>query len=94
MSEIVVIKTIAGEEIISSMSLMDNKKFLKKPRVLQLMQSPNGIQVGFIPYIISNPDAECWMSDHYIATIVPATKEVEDAYLRNTSGLEIAQTLT
>lgn len=94
-NNIVVIKTVAGEEIISSLdSLLDGRKVLTKPRVLQLMQHPSGIQVGFIPFIISNPDAKCELNDSYIATIVPATKEIEDAYLRNTSGIEIAQSLT
>lgn len=94
MSKIVVIKTADGNEIVSKMSTIDDKKLLNKPRVLQIMTTPNGYQVGLVPFFISSPDCDCVIGDNHIVSMIEAPKQIEDAYLRNTSGIEIASSLT
>jgi hypothetical protein len=94
MSKIVVIKLSEGSEIVSQMSKVDEKTLLHKPRVLQIMPSQSGYQVGLVPFFISNPDGDCIVNDNHITSIIEAPKQIEDAYLRNTSGIEIATSLT
>lgn len=91
-----VFKLVSGEEVIARVvDIGEDYYILSKPRVFQLVPQQNGsVAAGLIPWFISSPDADdVALIKTAIAGVIDATKEVEDAYLRNTTGFELASSL-
>ena len=100
MSKVVVIKTVPGEEIITELVSVthpfeENAITISRPRVFQVVGDEQGRPVPSIqPWIATDPDNKnVPMYRHYMATIVPATPEIEKAYLQTTSGLDLGSKL-
>ena len=100
MSEIVVIKTIPGEEIIAELvsetnPLHENAITISRPRVFQIVGDEQGRPVPSIsPWLATDPDnKKVPMFQHYIATIIPAPTGIEKAYLQTVSGLDLGSTI-
>ena len=98
--KIVVIKSIISEEIIAELvsdihPTEENTITLSRPRVFQVIGDEQGRPVPSIqPWIATDPDNKSVpMYRHYMATMVPATSEIEKAYLSTVSGLDLGSKL-
>jgi len=86
---IVVLKLINGDEVIADRVLA----MYKKPRVFQMIPTERGMSGALMPYIMSCPDATVKIAEFAIVTEVEATKQIEDAYLQHTSGIDLSSKL-
>lgn len=72
----------------------DSEVCLEDIRVLDFQPGPNGnLQVGMFPWMISATDSTVTLKKSAIAAFVDAErlpKQLIDAYLSNTTGLQIA----
>lgn len=85
---IVVIKLSTGEEMIAYYESVTCK--YSKPRVIQVMQTQQGVQAALVPWFISNPDASFNIDASHIIAQIEAPKEVADMYLAQTSGIDLS----
>lgn len=92
--EVVVLKFANGDEIMARMVGEDtstNTFVVEKPRGILPQRMPDGqISIAFVPWIISNPDGTFNVrADSLAANPAEASKEMETAYLSQTSGLQL-----
>lgn len=68
--------------------------FLEDVRVIEFVPHPSGsVQVGMFPWMLSAAEATVTLKKSAIAAYVDpdrVPKQLQDAYLQNTSGLQIA----
>lgn len=98
MSEIKSIILVTGEELIGTLKHkieISDVYLFEKPRVVAIMRSPDGRQgLGLVPWAKSNMDAtiEINKSQTVSRPFDPVT-EVTNAYLQETSGIQLASSL-
>lgn len=85
-----VLKLVTGEELVTREV---EPGMFEKPRVFQMMQTERGYGAALMPYIMSNPDACIKIKDSAIIVEMEAPKQMEDAYLQQTSGLDLSTKL-
>lgn len=89
MSNIVIMKSIIGEEIIAT-SLGDGD--YEKVRVFRMMpDGQGGAKAGLVPFLMTAPDAMIHLNKALIMTEINAPTDIETAYLEATTGLAIAR---
>jgi len=84
--EVVIIKTLGGEEILAELNSIEaNGDYnISRPRVLMV----SGQNVGLVPYMISVPDAkDIIMKSNSIVTSVPAPNEIANQYIKTVTNL-------
>ncbi len=88
MQEITTVKLVSGEEIIGRLvSKKDGTIVLSKP--VQIIASQKGM--GFAPLCISIDDAsEFTFKDAHILFTATTRKELEEAYIKSTTGIQLA----
>ena len=95
MSKVVILKLTTGEEVIAKeewnmkSSTVGEVRSFFKPRVFHMMRTPEGIQGSFIPWLLTAPDADVEILDSFIVTKIDAPTDIEKAYLKNTSSIEL-----
>lgn len=84
-----VVKLFSGEEVIARVeeTLSGNK--YASPRVIQMMQTQQGMGAGLVPFIMSAPDETITINPNAIVVELNASKQIEDAYLQQTSKLDL-----
>lgn len=72
----------------------ESEVFLEDVRVIEFVPHPSGqVQVGMFPWMLSAAEATVTLKKSAIAAYVDpdrVPKQLQDAYLQNTSGLQIA----
>ena len=97
MTDVVIIKTLIGEEIIAEFvspchPMLENSITLSRPRVLQFHQDGNDMKTALVPWLITDPDnREVPMSGSYIVSMLVAPSDIARAYLSQVSGIQIAK---
>ena len=96
--EIQCFKLKSGEEMITRIvSSEENHFVLDRPRVLVAQQTgPNQLGiVAMVPWMFSDPDGEILLYKDQIAGELrrDVPKALEDGYLKETSGIELATSL-
>ena len=90
--EVKTIKFTNGDEIMGRLTEWpgDDYIVLEKPRGLMPQRMGDGqIGISFVPWVISNPDGLVEIKMHAIAAMLNPSKEMEDAYLSQTTGLQL-----
>lgn len=88
-SKTVIIKTIAGEELIATKQ--DSNQY-EKVRVFRMMDDGQGRpQAGLVPFIMVAPDAKMVFNQDLIFCEIDCPSDVEKSYLEATSGLMLAR---
>jgi hypothetical protein len=92
--EVVVLKFANGDEIMArqlSEDVSADTIIVEKPRGILPQRMPDGqISVAFVPWVISNPDGEFTVRLQSLAALpASAGKEMETAYLSQTSSLQL-----
>lgn len=98
MTEIVIIKTVIGEEIIaelitnSSMCFdTDDSITVSRPRVFQLHQVNNQMKPSLVPWVSTDPDClRVPMRKAYVATLLIAPNDLGKAYRTSVSGIALS----
>ena len=96
MSEVVLIKTIIGEEIVSTLvssthPTQENSVTLSRPRVFQFQQVDGRMVPALVPWVITDPDNRSVpMANFYIVSMIEAPNELSKAYLAQVSGIQLA----
>ena len=89
--KISVLKLISGEEVVArETECVGGTAKYSKVMMMQMMQTQNGVGVTMVPWIMSAPDAEVGIEPSFIVCKVYASKQVEDAYLQQTSGIDLS----
>lgn len=88
--KIMVLKMQSGDELISELvEEAEDFAVLKRPRVLQLMQTQQGMQMGLVPWLISAPESECIVMKDSFATWVSAPEDIAKAYMQQVSQIQL-----
>ena len=94
MSNIRLFKLVTGEEMIAKVVKEDNNRWnVESPRVLVAQPTGNGqMGIAMIPWIVGAPDCTTTLSEKDIVgtPISNLSKQLEDGYLSQTSGIALA----
>jgi len=83
---VVVIKTLGGEEILAELESISSEGdyTVTRPRILMV----SGQNIGLVPYLISVPDANnIRIKAHSIVTAVDAPHEIASQYIKTVTTL-------
>ena len=88
-------KLVTGEEVIAYADpLGSNSLLLSKARVITLIPMNNGeYGIAFLPWSNANTDGEMQLSQTNIITEVKPSAEINAAYVRKVSSIEIVTSL-
>lgn len=91
-------KLASGDEIITKARAVSSDTLeLEKPRAIVLMRDgKGGVAKTIIPFMHMCPDASMFLNNSQIMTTVKKEdipSDVIDAYLEDTSGIQLAKTL-
>jgi len=87
-NDVVTLKLVSGEEIIGRLQ-EKNAESVKISKPVQIVASQKGI--GFAPLCISIDDASIFsFLQIHILFMAPTRRELEDAYIKSTTGIELA----
>ena len=90
MSEVVIIKLISGEEVVAEViSDSITKLEVRKPRMIHVMQTEQGMGTGLSPWIVLAPDSNCDIDKSHIVTMITAESQVAKAYLQQTTSIQL-----
>lgn len=92
--QVIGIKLANGEELIARCSNyvkgeVTSSLTIDTPRVIGLQETQKGIGLGFMPYILGNPDAEITLQASVIASVYGPKAEIEKAYMSQTSKIQL-----
>lgn len=92
--QVIGIKLANGEELIARCDTyvkddVMTSLIIESPRVIGLQETQKGIGLGFMPYILGNPDAEIRLQANVIASVYEPKAEIEKAYLSQTSKIQL-----
>lgn len=91
---VVVYKMVSGEEVIAKMvEFNGGVHIVDRARVLRMVPTNEGPRPALLPWVISLSEEEVSFKDEHVMVWKDAPKDVEMAYLEQTSGLQLAQTL-
>lgn len=95
MSDVTTLKMASGEEVICKVEALasagNNKKYLvSSPMILQIIQGPQGYGLGLIPWVHSVKRGEIPIDESHVVAVFSPDKEIIDAYLSQTSGIQLA----
>ena len=84
-------KLVTGEELVAKVGHVtpDGQCVVTDPLVLQVSTGPKGLVVNFFPWTII-AKGEIRIESHAIVARFIVPQEVEDSYIQNTTGLQIA----
>lgn len=86
-------KLVTGEEIIGQNVALykTNMIILERVRIVQMVQTgPQSVGVGMVPFSASNIDGRVEIYETAVVANIEPTKDIEDAYIGQTSGIQIA----
>lgn len=87
---IMAVKIASGEEIVAEViEQLDGSIQCRRPRVVQMMQTQQGVGAGLVPYIMSAPDATIPINPDCIVAKVKVGSQIERAYTQEVSGLDL-----
>jgi len=87
MSNIVILKTLVGEEIIAT-RCMEGENVFEKVRVFRISSDgQGGTKAGLVPFFVVAPDAVLPINQALILSEITCPPDVERAYLEATSGI-------
>lgn len=87
MKEIVIAKLITGEMVVGSFYHME-KEFLEDVYLIMMMPDGMGsMSMSLAPYMMPFDKYGCMLKSEHIVKDIPATKEVENAYIQATSNI-------
>lgn len=95
MSEVKTLKMSSGEEVLCKIEEIDEDTrvyTISSPMVLQILQGPQGYGLGLIPWIHSTKRGNIEVSLNHVMALIEPDKDVIDAYLSQTSGIQLATT--
>jgi hypothetical protein len=82
-----------GQELIAELQSEGDTSFtIKNPLVVHMMHGPEGVpQLGFAPWSMLHEEEPIELHKHAVsASPVSLPKKVEDSYIQNTTGLQLA----
>lgn len=83
-------KLTSGEEIVAEYEETFDAFKLTAPRAILLGRTPQGLQLQLGPWILSEQDDEYTVGKQHIVTFnLDISPQLTDAYLSNTSGLDV-----
>ena len=88
--EVVAIKLTSGEEVVAELVESLTGPSYRRPRVIQMMQTQQGMGAGLVPYLMSASEDTITINPNCIVTTVKVDHQVERAYIQQTSGLDLA----
>lgn len=91
--QVIGIKLTNGEELITRCSNYvkgtTTNLMIESPRVIGLQETKQGVGLGFMPYVLGNPDAEVCLQANAISIIYEPKAEIEKAYMSQTSKIQL-----
>lgn len=92
--EIIAIKLISGEELIGKV-LKEDDDAVTLGDVLGLLaqQTQTGMQIGLVPFMMSNPEGDLEFSRTAITTRTTPSAELEKGYMERTSKIDLTSKL-
>lgn len=92
MADIKGLKMVSGEEVICKVRSTPEGLMISDALVLQVMPTGNGgYGLGLLPWVHSTRSGEIRINEDQIMGVIESPdKEVQDAYLSQTSGIQLA----
>lgn len=103
MAKVVLMKLTTGEEVIARVStnfvdgvIPDSTVTVESVRAIMMQPTQTGeVGIALIPWMAGAGDKTITIKDeHIVAQITDIPKQLEDAYLEQTSGLQFANSTT
>ena len=96
MSDVKLIKLVSGEEIVATVSASTPEKLtMSKAMSMNVVQTgPQQYGIHLYPFLKGAPEGEFDMYAHAIMCIMLAPTDLERSYISQTSGIEIATSLS
>lgn len=96
MSEITLFKLVSGEEVIATVSDKTNTTFtVSKAMAIGVVQTgPQQYGLQLYPFLKGSPDGEFTLFAQAIMGTMPTPPDLERSYISQTSGIEIATSLS
>ena len=89
--DIVILKVGSDEIIGRVVDTQPEFYVLEKARLFVPTSSAQGMELGAMPYFLSAPDSKCTIYKHLIVgEVLNIPKQLEDMYLMQTTGLQLA----
>jgi hypothetical protein len=83
-------KLVTGEEVVGNSFEETNTVTISKPRTFQIIQDSAGnVRAGLVPWFLSDPEVEVTISKTHILASAETTVQLQEAYLKQTSSLEL-----
>jgi hypothetical protein len=88
----IIILKVGSDEVIGRIVSNEPEYYvLEKARLFVPTAGPNGMELSAMPYFISSPDSKCIIYKRsVVGEVVNIPKQLEDMYLMQTTGLQIA----
>lgn len=88
--KVIAIKFPQGDEIIGRLtSESDTQVIVESPRAIGIQESQNGVGLGFMPWLLSNPEATVVIDRAQIAAVFEPRADIEKAYIQQTSRIQL-----
>lgn len=88
--KVVGIKLINGDEIVARVATPSaDGMVIEMARTIGLQETQQGVGLGFMPWTLSNPDAEVKLSAKDYFAVFDVKPEIEKAYLSQTSKIQL-----
>ena len=88
--DVISIKLTSGEELVTEYAGESSDYLvINRPRSLVMQSTAQGINLTFMPYALSNPDAELSVPKKAIAAIFKPTPDIEKGYLIQVSRIQL-----
>jgi hypothetical protein len=96
MSEITLFKLVSGEEIIATVSDKNDTRYVaSKAMAIGVVQTgPQQYGLQLYPFLKGSPDGEFELQAHAVMGSMPTPPDLERSYISQTSGIEIATSLS
>lgn len=92
--QIIAIKLVSGEELIGKvLSETDSTVTLGDVLGLMAQQTQTGMQIGLVPFMMSNPEGDLEFNTNAITTRTTPSAKLEQGYLERTSKIDLSSKL-
>jgi hypothetical protein len=88
--KVIAVKFPQGDEIIGRLAEETETSItLESPRAIGIQESQNGVGLGFMPWLLSNPEATVVIDRSQIAAVFEPRADIEKAYIQQTSRIQL-----
>ena len=88
--KVIAIKFPQGDEVIGRLAAeTDTTITIESPRAIGIQENEKGVGLGFMPWLLSAPDATVEIDRNQVAALFEPRADIEKAYLQQTPRIQL-----